>query len=176
MSAFDTPAPGFHFLVTFELVPQLPADFRFQEVSGLDVEMEMESVKEGGQNRFTHQMPVRARYSDIVLKRGMFFGSGIILWCRQAIENFTFQPVNVLISLLNADHLPLNSWYVINAVPKKWQVSGFNAMENSLVIETLTLSYQYFNMLTPDAVASGVAARAGATAAVTSTVGLNLSI
>lgn len=174
MSAFDTPSPGFHFLVAFELFPQLPADFRFSEVSGLDVEMEMEAVKEGGQNRFTHQLPVRAKYSDIVLKRGMFFGSGIIMWCRQAMENFTFQPVNVLISLLNADHLPLNSWYVVGAVPKKWQVSGFNAMENSLVIETLTLSCQYFNMLTPDAIAGDIAGTLGLTGSVTGGIGLSI--
>ena len=92
MSVFDTPSPGFHFLVAFELFPQLPADFKFQEVSGLDVEMETEARKEGGQNRFTHQLPVRAKYSDIVLKRGMFFGSGILMWCRQALENFEFKP------------------------------------------------------------------------------------
>lgn len=155
MSVFNTPAVGFHFTVAFELFPQSPNDFKFQEVSGLEVEIEMEGVKEGGENRFTHQLPVRTRYSDLVLKRGMFIDSGIITWCRQAIENFNFQPTNLLISLLNADHTPLNSWAVINAIPKKWQVSSFNAMENSLVIETLTLSYQYFNMLTPNALVGG---------------------
>lgn len=174
MSVFDTPSPGFHFLVAFELFPPLPADFKFQEVSGLDVEMETEALKEGGQNRFTHQLPIRAKYSDIVLKRGMFFGSGILMWCRQAMENFEFKPVNVLISLLNSDHLPLNSWYVVNAIPKKWQVSNFNAMENSLVIETLTLSCQYFNMLTPDALAGSIAGALGAGASVSGGVGLSI--
>jgi phage tail-like protein len=154
MSVFDTIPVGFHFLVAFELFPQLPNDFAFMEVSGLEVEMEMESRKEGGQNRFTHQLPVRSRYSDIVLKRGLFFESGITEWCRQAIENFSFTPTNILISLLNSDHIPVNSWYVVNAIPKKWAVSNFNAMENSLAIESLTLSYQYFNILTPAALIS----------------------
>jgi phage tail-like protein len=154
MSVFDTIPVGFHFLVAFELFPQLPNDFAFMEVNGLEVEMEMEPRKEGGQNRFTHQLPVRARYSDIVLKRGLFFESGITEWCRQAIENFSFTPTNVLISLLNSDHIPVNSWLVVNAIPKKWAVSNFNAMENSLAIESLTLSYQYFNILTPAALIS----------------------
>ncbi len=35
------PQVGFHFLVLFELFPQLPYDLRFQEVSGLTVNMEM---------------------------------------------------------------------------------------------------------------------------------------
>src|SRR5690606_41130753 len=68
------PQVGFHFLVVFELFPQLPNDFRFQEVSGLTVSMEMETIKEGGENRFVHQLPVRSTYNALVLKRGKFLG------------------------------------------------------------------------------------------------------
>lgn len=144
------PPLGFHFMVTFQLFPQVSADIRFQEVSGLEVEMEMETMVEGGQNRFTWQLPMRARYSDLTLKRGLITGSGIIYWCRDALENMNFKPVNISISLLNEQHTPLQSWYVINAIPKKWSVSNFNAEENSIVIESLTLSYQYFNIISGD--------------------------
>ncbi len=146
MGFFDPPV-GFHFNVAFELFPQTPNDFRFKEVSGLGAEIEMETVKEGGNNRFVHNLPLRTKYDDLVLKRGLFIGSGIIKWCRDAIENFDFHPLNVMISLLNAEHLPLYNWHVINAIPKSWKVSNFNAEENSIVVETLTLSYQYFDAL-----------------------------
>ena len=142
------PFTGFHFRVSFESLPPADTDFRFQEVSGLEVEMEMESFTEGGQNRFTWQLPKRARYSDIVLKRGLFTGSTVLAWCRDAFENFIFLPVNITISLLNEKHEPVQSWYVVNAIPKKWSVSGFNAQENSIVVESITLGCQYFTMLT----------------------------
>ena len=151
------PPVGFHFLVVFELFPQTPQDFRFQEVSGLDVELEMEPIKEGGQNRFTHQLPVRNRYTDITLKRGLFIGSGITLWCKNAIENFVFVPTNVLISLLTPEHIPLQSWYVINAIPKKITVSNFNAQENSVVVESLVLSYNYFTTIGVESLIGGAA-------------------
>lgn len=138
------PQAGFHFLVTFELFPQVPQDVSFQEVSGLSVEMGMESYSEGGENRFVHQLPTRTRYSDITLKRGLFLLSGVQEWCRQAFENYNFKPVNVMISLLNEDHLPLTSWYVINAIPKRLELSAFNAERSEIVIETLVLSYQYY--------------------------------
>lgn len=154
---FFAPPVGFHFLVVFELFPQTPQDFRFQEVSGLDVEIEMEPVKEGGQNRFTHQLPVRNRYTDITLKRGLFIGSGITLWCKNAIEDFLFVPTNVLISLLSPEHIPLQSWYVVNAVPKKIQVSNFNAQENSIVVESLVLSYNYFTTIGVESLIGGAA-------------------
>ncbi|MBL7740219.1 MAG: phage tail protein [Chitinophagaceae bacterium] len=141
------PLTGFHFSVSFESIAPVANDFRFQEISGLEAEMEMESFTEGGENRFTWQLPKRTRYADIVLKRGLFTGTRILQWCKDALENFRFLPVNITISLLNEKHEPVQSWYVVNAIPKKWSVSGFNAQENSVVVESITLSYQYFTIL-----------------------------
>ena len=141
------PLTGFHFLVTFDSLPAASNDSRFQDVSGLDVEMEMESFTEGGQNRFTWQLPKRARYSDIVLKRGKITGSAIVKWCKDAMENFIFKPVNLTISLLNEKHEPVQSWYVAQAIPRKWSLSNFNAQENAIVVESITLSIQYFTIM-----------------------------
>jgi len=141
------PPVGFHFVVKFEISPETTDDTRFQEVTGLEAEMEMETFTEGGQNRFTWQLPKRTRYSDITLKRGLFIKSPLITWCRDALENFQFAPANVTISLLNEQHDPIMSWYVVSAIPKRWTVSAFNAEENSLVVESITLSYRYFNII-----------------------------
>ncbi|MFK7971336.1 MAG: phage tail protein [Bacteroidia bacterium] len=146
---FDQPAVGFHFLVSFELFPQTPNDFRFQEVQGLSAEVEMEPYSEGGENRFVHNLPVRTKYSDLTLKRGKFLGSGVLNWCRAAIENQEYKPINIMISLLNEEHIPLYNWYVINAIPKKLEVTGMNAEQNGLIVENLVLSYQYFNYFDP---------------------------
>jgi len=82
-----------------------------------------------------------------MLKRGMFIGSPLITWCRDALENFNFAPANVTISLLNEQHTPVMTWYVVNAIPKKWSVSGFNATDNTIVVESVTLGYRYFNVI-----------------------------
>ncbi|GGF24451.1 phage tail protein [Hymenobacter cavernae] len=147
MTGLVYPPTGFHFLVGFELFPQTVQDVRFQEVSGLNVEMQMESVKEGGENRFEHQLPVRSKYADLVLKRGLLIGSGVYQWAKNAFEDFTFQPVNLIVSLLNEQHAPLLSWHVVHALPKKWDVSAFNAEQNTIAIETLTLTYRYYNTI-----------------------------
>jgi phage tail-like protein len=81
------------------------------------------------------------------LKRGLFIKSPLIGWCRDALESFVFAPANVTISLLNEQHVPIMSWYVVSAIPKRWTVSGFNAQENSIVVESITLSYRYFNII-----------------------------
>ena len=151
------PQTGFHFSVVFELFPQLPVDIKFQEVSGLNATMEMEPLKEGGENRFVHQLPVRTSYSELVLKRGKFMGSGLLHWCTNAVENFEFKPTNVLISLLDENHLPLYNWYVINAIPKRLEVSGFSADRSEIVVETFVLNYQYFKYYDPANAAMGLA-------------------
>ena len=154
---FDTPPAGFHFLVVFEL-PQFPTDIRFQEVSGLSVSAEFEALAEGGENRFIHQLPVKLNYGDITLKRGTPLGSGVSWWARKALEDFEFSPVNLLISLLNDQHLPIYNWYVVNAIPKRLEVTGLNAMQSEIAIETLVLTYHYFTYADPVSLALDAAA------------------
>lgn len=157
------PPPGFHFLVVIEMFPQTPQDFRFQSVSGLNVTIPTEAVAEGGENRFKHQLPGVPQYDKLVLKRGMFLGSYITTWCKNAIEDFQIEPKNILISLLNDLHVPLTTWHVFNAYPVKVSISEFNAEQNTLVIETLELAYQFYKTVGLDAMIGGaVGAVAGA--------------
>lgn len=141
------PPVGFHFKVEFDLTGVTDNDFRFRDVSGLTADVSIEALKEGGENRFVHQLPTGVDYQALVLKRGMVTDSRVIDWARDAIENFIFQPVNITISLLNQEHEPLRSWQVVNAWPKKWSISDFNAQDNSIVIETLELEYNYHKII-----------------------------
>jgi len=139
------PPVGFHFKVEFMGIGN-DNDSRFLSVSGLTVEYETESFKEGGENRFEHKLPVRTKYNDISLKRGMNVHSDVIKWCKDAFENRELLTATIIISLLNEKHEPLKVWEVIDAWPKKWSVSDFNAQENSIVVETIDLSYKYFKV------------------------------
>ena len=139
-----TPPTGFHFSVNFGEVSTMQNDTLFQSVSGLNIEMETENYKEGGENRFDHVLPVRTRYSNLVLNRGMLVDSKVIEWCLKTFETLTIKPANIVISLLNEKHEPLVTWNIVNAWPVKWSVNGMNAEESRLFIETLELRYQYF--------------------------------
>ena len=140
------PPWGFYYRVEFS-ISKSKNDVRFQTVSGLSVEHDMEEFREGGENRFVHKLPVRTKYADLVLKRGMLLDSEIIKWCRDAFENMIFTPCDILVMLMNEKNELLKTWNIVHAWPKKWTVSDFNASENSIVIETLELSYHYFRLL-----------------------------
>jgi len=149
------PPVGFHFRVEFGFLSSGSNDARFQEVSGLGAEVSTEDLIEGGENRFTHRLPTRAKYANLVLKRGLLTDSELVNWITNAVQNIEAnpgtpeeEPTLVNVTLLNQDHQPLSDTYsFVNAWPVKWTVSDFKAMDNSLVIETLELSYQYFTRI-----------------------------
>lgn len=66
----------FRFEVTFDRAtgtgPQNLGDGGFQEVSGLEVEMDVAEHAEGGRNDGTIRLLGRAKYQPLVCKRGMF--------------------------------------------------------------------------------------------------------
>jgi phage tail-like protein len=139
------PPWGFYYKVEFS-VSKNKSDVRFQAVSGLSVEYDMEEYKEGGENRFTHKLPVRTKYADMVLKRGMLTDSSVIEWFLKAFRDRDFKPADINVILMNEKSEPLRTWKVAQAIPKKWLISDLNANENSVVIETLELSYRYFTI------------------------------
>ncbi|MBN9400226.1 MAG: phage tail protein ['Candidatus Kapabacteria' thiocyanatum] len=139
------PPLSFYYRVEFSISKD-KNDVRFQTVSGLSVEYDYESFKEGGENRFEHKLPVRTKYADMVLKRGMLTDSDVIKWMLDAFRNREFKPADLTVILLNEKGEPLKTWKVAQAIPKKWIVSDLNANENSVVIETLELTYRYFTI------------------------------
>jgi phage tail-like protein len=142
----ETPPVGFHFRVEFDVPGAGDRDMRFRDVSGLTMELEEFSYNEGGENRFSHKFPVRGRYPDLVLKRGLLTDSGLRAWIMNAIDNLVVSPATVWVKLLNAEHQPLQTYSVFGAWPKKWVISDFGAEASEIVVETLELSYKYFRV------------------------------
>ena len=153
------PPVSFFFEVIFqgESLDKENVETRFQSVTGLTADLQTESLKEGGENRFEYVLPTRAKYSPLVLKRGLVKDSKMVKSCTDAIIDLDIRPMNLLVNLLHAKRRdsakpptkiePLISWKVINAWPRKWSVSEFNAEKSLVAIESLELNYHYFETL-----------------------------
>lgn len=135
-------------------------DASFQEATGISLSLETETIKEGGQNRFTHQVPGRTNYDNLVLKRGlMVHSSELSDWCTKTLTgNLTerIEPRTIMVSLLNAQTKKekgkpppkveaLMTWKFVNAYPVKWEVAGFDATKSDIMVESLTFAYSYFD-------------------------------
>jgi phage tail-like protein len=123
-------------------------DTSFQEVSGLKVEFESEDVAEGGQNAYTHKLPTRTKYANLMLKRGVVaptspFGR----WVAEAMARGPMRrgySKTIVVKLLNEKQQPLLAWKVFGAYPLRWELAALNAMGNEVLTETIELSYQFF--------------------------------
>lgn len=149
MVAFYPPV-AFRFQVDFVLDGTSVLDTRFQEVSGLSAELPVETVKEGGENRFAHRLPGPAKFPNLVLKRGLVTDSRLISWFHEAVKSLEIEPADVNVFLLDEKSEPLMTWNFIRAWPTKWSVSNLNAQNNAIMIDTLELAYQYFSPVLAD--------------------------
>lgn len=140
------PPVSFYYQVSFNGVGDKTIDTRFQSVSGLSAEVQTETYKEGGENRFEHILPVRSSYSNLTLKRGLVKDSDLIKWFTDTFDSMQVQPVTLDILLLNEEGDPLVSWNVVHAWPKKWSVSDLDAEKSAIAIETLELHYRTFSI------------------------------
>jgi len=127
----------------------------FQEVTGLSFKIGTKDVEEGGENRFVHKFPLQPKYDNLVLKRGMLIGSPLIKWATDSVGSFKFQPKTVVIKLNNLVYADATkepsfktvaTWNIVNAYPVALKVSDFKAQDNTIVIETLELTYDYFTL------------------------------
>ncbi|HVY04712.1 MAG TPA: phage tail protein [Burkholderiales bacterium] len=139
------PPPAFHFKVEVNGFAT-GNDVRFSDVSGLTMEMVTEELAEGGENRYVQKYPARAKFPELVLKRGLLSKSDLFDWFRQCILDLDIVPRDVDVKLLDENHDPLVTWHLVNAYPTKWALGDLGANSNAVAVETLQLYYQYFTV------------------------------
>ena len=115
----------------------------FMEVSGLSIELDVVSYREGSSPENSERlMPGLKKYSPIVLKRGIINSDDdFYKWINTAQFN-TIERRDVTISLLNESHEPVVIWRLRNAFPSKLEYSTLNAHSSDVVIESLTLVHE----------------------------------
>ncbi len=123
------------------------ADGSFQEISGIEAKTTTEELREGGENRYVHQLPGAGRYPNLVLKRGyMTAPSFLSEWAAQSVGASLSQPVltqTLIVMLLGADRFPLVGWNFTRAWPVRWVTGPFNSTESAVLTEVLEFSYAY---------------------------------
>jgi phage tail-like protein len=144
------PPPGFFFTVLVAgsgTVLQLSsmADASFQEASGLEAKIELEPVKEGGENRYIHQLPGQTTTPNLVLRRGYVTRPSFLSeWAAQTIGANLSAPIltqALVVMLLGPDRLPRVAWNLYRAWPVRWVTGPFDANRNEVLTEVLEFTY-----------------------------------
>jgi phage tail-like protein len=114
----------------------------FTDVTGLQVEVEVEDYREGGVNGFIHKLAGPVRYpSNLVLKRGMMKADQLSAW-QQEVASGKIALRNVSIILLDHAGDEARRWDFNEAYPVRWNGPELRAATGAVAIETLELVHK----------------------------------
>ena len=138
----EYPLPTFHFVVDWG-----GTRIGFTEVSGLSFETEVIEYREGNSPVYNkRKLPGLTKYSNIVLKRGVFLGDFEMysLWRRTMFFQEGKEKFRRDISIrpLDEEHQPVITWILHNAWPCKVSYAGLNAASKEVLIETMELVHE----------------------------------
>jgi len=124
---------------------------RFMEVNGLQVDVEVEDIQEGGQNGYSHKLPGRMSWPNLTLKRGITQNDSLLAWLNKSSgEGFAgngnkLERGTAAITLLSANGKRLRSWNFDGAFPVKWTGPTFAAGSSEMATEELEIAHHGFH-------------------------------
>jgi len=123
---------------------------RFMEVGGLELEIGVETIEEGGQNGFSHRLPGRMSWPNISLKRGVTQSDNLFSWVTKSSgEQFAssgnkLTRATAAITLIGPTGKRLRAWNFVDAFPVKWTGPSFAADSTGSVFEQLEIAHHGF--------------------------------
>jgi len=130
-------------------------DGGFQDCTGLQIEVDVQEIQEGGRNNGTVRQVGRGKYSPIVLKRGMLFpDEGTVYnelwnWLQGVVDGV--RPVarydGVIEMLSNDGADTVATWTFDRGLPQKIAGPQLNAKTGEVAIEELTILHEGLRLL-----------------------------
>jgi phage tail-like protein len=141
-------AKDFHTLSAFNFVVSITGTeeaMAFSEVSGINTPVFIDEFSEGGENRFTHKLPTRSKYVNLVLKRGLLLtNTPMYKWISQAINSDLASPVtthNLTLQLKGENGTALMAWEFANAWPVKYNGPRLLPKNTEMAVEEIEFAY-----------------------------------
>lgn len=129
-------------------------DGAFQECSGLEVEMEVKEYLEGGNNDAVIRQVGRAKYSSIVLKRGMFYGGpagtnrDLWNWIQSVVSGERPVPrYDGIIEVMSVGDEVVATWVFDRGLPERIRGPELNAKTGEVAIEELQIAHEGLRLI-----------------------------
>jgi phage tail-like protein len=124
-------------------------DGAFQECSGLELDLDVQEYYEGGRNNAVVRRVGRAKFQNIVLKRGMFYGDSggvnqdLWLWLQGiASDERPVTRYDGTIFVMSVGDTVAATWTFDRGLPAKLRGPELNAKTGEVAIEELTIAHE----------------------------------
>jgi phage tail-like protein len=126
----------------------------FKEVTGLQVNVEVAELREGGQNGFTHRLPGRMSWPPLVFRRGVTRSNELFDWfSKTSGEGFASNQNKLTkstgaVTVIDATGNRLRSWEFIDVFPVRWRGPDFSVETEDPLEEELEVTHHGFRAVT----------------------------
>jgi len=119
----------------------------FSECSAPTVETEVFEYTEGGLNTHTHKLPVRTKYGNITLKRGIDVGQDLYRWYESSVDaRAKRKNVSILVYGPMPGQRPVKRYNLRRAWPVKWSGPDLKSDAGAVAVETIELAHEGFTV------------------------------
>jgi phage tail-like protein len=122
----------------------------FQECTGLEIELDVQELQEGGRNDGVIRRVGRAKYQPIVLKRGMFSttrgepaDTQLWAWLQRLASRTAVVRYDGVVEVLDAGQATVvATWTFVRGLPLKVTGPQLNARTGEVAIEELHIAHE----------------------------------
>lgn len=111
------------------------------ELGGVDVEVE--SLEEGGNQSFAYRLPGRLKYANIKLSRVMDTATSQVADWFSGMTGAVRRTHGQIVAYSPAQ-TPLITWSFVEAIPVHWTLPTLSAKDPNAAIESLEIAHQGF--------------------------------
>lgn len=137
------PFTAFNFSVevTRDDNPTPLANAAFTECDGLEISMEVKTIREGGNNGRQIRLSGGLAFGQLTLKRGLTEGFDMWQWLHDTQNNPSLRA-SAEVVLFDASHQPKARFVLTRCLPIKLKAPALNAKDGLLAVEELQLAYE----------------------------------
>lgn len=132
------PLPKFYFSVT-----GIPGNPIFQEVTGLETEVQVIEYRAGNNPVFSPvKMPGLAKVGNVTMKKGIFVTDSSLWTWFNSIQMNTIERSTIVVNLLDQTGKPQYIWTLNNAFPIKLTGTDLKSDGNEVAVESIEVAFQ----------------------------------
>jgi phage tail-like protein len=155
MSSTQTELSGYPFTAfsfSVELTVRGGAPFcsaAFAECDGLELNQEVKTIREGGNNGVQVRLAGATTYGNLTLKRGLTASFDLWDWFEQSIADSSVRADAAVVLLAPDSKTELARWVLHGCLPLKLKAPPLSAKDGMVAIEELQVAYQSLKLQRP---------------------------
>jgi phage tail-like protein len=145
------PFTTFNFAVEIKLDGIAPrvCDAAFSDCDGLEMTMEVKTIREGGNNSRQHRLAGPVAYGQLTLKRGMTGNFHLWDWFNDVAVNPRRRADAEVVVFAGDGKTVRMSFLLTRCVPVKIKAPALSAATGGVAIEELQLAYETLTLVKP---------------------------